>query len=58
MTIKRGFTLIETIIYISILTIVISGLFMTITSILNSKSNRNYISNGDYEKLIRNFHEE
>lgn len=58
MTIKRGFTLIETIIYISILTIVISGLFMTITSILNNKSNRNYISNGDYEKLIRNFHEE
>lgn len=53
---KRGFTLIEISIYISILSIVIVGLISTIISIF-SINNRSEISSANYELLIRNFHE-
>ena len=54
---KRGFTLIETIIYISLLSIILTGIFLSLFGFLHSRINDRGISESDYELLISNFHE-
>ncbi len=54
---QKGFTLIETIIYIALLSIILSGIFSSLFGFLNSKINTRDISQSDYELLISNFYE-
>ncbi len=53
---NKGFTLIEIIIYISLLSIVIMGFFATVMGMMNDNSSSNHISPTDYEKLIKYYH--
>lgn len=54
---KRAFTLIETILYITLLSFVLLGIFSLINFYLYSSINKKKISDTDYQKLILNFHE-
>jgi hypothetical protein len=54
---NKGLTLIETILYITLLSIMISGIFSSLYSFLQSKINGEGISKSDYELLMTNFHE-
>jgi type II secretory pathway pseudopilin PulG len=51
----KGFTLIETILYIGILSMVIFGIYFSLINLINSQDNS--ISENDYKNLIKNFHE-
>ncbi len=51
----KGFTLIETIIYIGILSVVISGIYIEILN-LNQYSINSSINITHYKNLIKNFH--
>ncbi len=51
----KGFTLIETILYISIISIIILGIYISIINIINYSDIS--ISNRDYDNLIKNLHE-
>lgn len=52
---KNGFSLIETIVYISLLSLLLLGVFSSILSFTYSK--RELIDQNDYEFLIENYHE-
>jgi Tfp pilus assembly major pilin PilA len=51
----KGFTLIETIIYIGILSVVIFGIYIEILN-LNQYSTNSSINITHYKNLIKNFH--
>lgn len=53
---NKGFTLIEIIIYISLLSIVIMGFFATVMGMINDNSLSNHINPRYYEKLIKYYH--
>jgi prepilin-type N-terminal cleavage/methylation domain-containing protein len=53
----KGFTLIETIIYLALLSILVTGIFGAILSEINRQKEPNF-SQEDYEMLIKNYHEE
>ncbi len=53
---NKGFTLIEIIIYISLLSIVIMGFFVTVMGMINDNYLSNHINPTDYEKLIKYYH--
>ncbi len=54
---NKGFTLIETIVYLSLFSIVMFGIFIIINNDLNFKLNKRDFSIENYEMLIKNFHE-
>lgn len=55
---NKGFSLVETILYVTLLSMIMLGIFSTIFSYLQSKSlsNSNF-SNANYESLILNLYE-
>jgi prepilin-type N-terminal cleavage/methylation domain-containing protein len=53
----KGFTLIETIIYVALLSVILTGTFSSLFGFLRSQLTTPAISVGDYELLISNFHE-
>ena len=55
---KKGFSLIETVLYITLLSLILLGIFSSLLLYLQSKISREAISEGNYESLIANFHEE
>jgi prepilin-type N-terminal cleavage/methylation domain-containing protein len=54
---KNGFTLIEIIVYISLLSVLIVGVFSSVFGEIFMFTNKPKISNDNYELLIENFHE-
>ncbi len=52
---NRGFSLIEIIVYMGLLSLLILGIFSTTTSPIYDKPQ---FQESDYELLIKNFHEE
>ncbi len=52
---NKGFSLIETIVYVSLLAIIIIGVFSSLMSSIYTK--KPLITKDDYELLIENFHE-
>ncbi|MEK7213591.1 MAG: prepilin-type N-terminal cleavage/methylation domain-containing protein [Patescibacteria group bacterium] len=52
---KKGFSLIETIVYVSLLSLLLLGVFSSILSFTYSKKEQ--INQNDYELLIENYHE-
>ena len=54
---SKGFSLIETILYIALLSVILTGIFSSLFGFLRSKINDRGISESDYELLISNFHE-
>lgn len=54
---SKGLTLVETIIYISLLSILVVGIFSSVFSEIYMSTNKPKISDTDYQNLIENFHE-
>lgn len=54
---NKGFTLIETIIYIGLISILMIGVFSLVMNYVYSSQNKSSFSEKDYEMLIKNFHE-
>ncbi len=54
---KKGFTLIETILYIGIISIVILGLYIGIINLINNNRSGYSIDKIHNDLLIKNFHE-
>lgn len=54
---NKGFSLMEIILYISLLSILIIGISSTIISTIQSKESVKPFSESDYLLLISNFHE-
>lgn len=55
---KKGFTLIETILYISLLSFIMIGIFSNMLFYMQASSYRPRFTDNDYQILISNFHEE
>ena len=55
---KNGFTLIETILYITLLSLIIFGIFSSLFSYLHMALYKPVFSEEDYNQLIKDFHEE
>lgn len=54
---NQGFTLIETILYTALLSIIMLGIFSSIMNFLQFKINSKAFSEEEYDLLIINFHE-
>ena len=54
---NRGFSLFETIIYISLLSILMMGVFSSVLGSVNMNINRPTFKPEHYQLLISNFHE-
>ena len=54
---SKGFTLIETILYITLLSFVLMSIFSTITYYFSEKLNSERFSEEDYQLLISKFNE-
>jgi prepilin-type N-terminal cleavage/methylation domain-containing protein len=54
---NKGFTLIETLVYISLVSILMVGVFSLIVDFIYSSSNKKDFTEIDYQILIENFHE-
>lgn len=54
---NKGFSLIEIIVYVSLLSLLMVGIFSSILSFVYSSMSKPVISDGDYELLIKNYHE-
>ena len=54
---NKGFTLIEIILYITLLSFIIMSIFSVLLNFLHQSLYKKQISNSDYELLIKNFHE-
>ena len=54
---NKGFSLIETILYTTLLSFIMLGIFSTIISNLQYQINFKPFSNNDYLELIKNYHE-
>lgn len=54
---NRGFTLIETILYISLLSVLMWGIFSSIMGIIYLQQKKPILREEDYKILIRNFHD-
>jgi len=55
---NKGFSLIEIIVYISLLSLLMIGIFSSILSFVYSSMSRPTFSERDYELLIKNYHEQ
>lgn len=53
----KGFTLIETILYMSITSIVILGIYVGIINLIQSANKDNSINKSSYDHLIKYFHD-
>lgn len=54
---NKGFSLIETILYISLLSLILMGIFSSLVSYMQSKKALIPFSESDYQFLIKNYHE-
>ena len=54
---KKGFTLIETLLYVTLLSFIMLGIFSSLFSYLHFGLTRSEIKDSDYLLLIKNFHE-
>ena len=54
---ESGFSLIEVVVYTTLLSFIILGIFSSLFSYLNFSLYKPTISEDDYELLIKNFHE-
>lgn len=54
---NKGFTLIETIIYTCLLSVIITGIFSSILFFINNNIENSGFSDEDYKELILNYHE-
>jgi hypothetical protein len=54
---NKGFLLIETILYISLLSMLILGVFSSIVGTLYTQQKRPILKDEDYKILIKNFHD-
>lgn len=54
---NKGFSLIEIIMYISLLSLLTIGVFSSVLSSVNSQIKRPVFIDADYQLLIKNFHE-
>jgi type II secretory pathway component PulJ len=54
---NRAFSLIEIILYVSLLSLIMIGIFSTLVSSIQSKHTTVPISEDSYRLLIQNFHE-
>jgi type II secretory pathway pseudopilin PulG len=54
---NKGFTLIETIIYIGLISILTIGVFSLVMNYVYTNQNKSSFSDNDYEMLIKNLHE-
>jgi type II secretory pathway component PulJ len=54
---NKGFSLIETILYISLLSMLILGVFSSIVGNLYTQQKRPILKDEDYKILIKNFHD-
>lgn len=55
---NKGFTLVEIILYIALLSILIMGIFSTLISAIQLGDSNNYFTDSDYLLLISNFHDQ
>lgn len=53
---NKGFSLIETILYVSLLSLILVGIFSSILSYMHSKEVTTPFSEEDYQLLISNYH--
>jgi type II secretory pathway pseudopilin PulG len=54
---NKGFTLIETILYVSLLSMLVLGVFSSIIGVMYTQQKRPILKDEDYKMLIKNFHE-
>jgi len=54
---NRGITLIETMVYMSLLSLLMIGVFSSVLGLVGMQTNRPSIEDHDYQMLIKNFHE-
>ncbi|MEK7463527.1 MAG: prepilin-type N-terminal cleavage/methylation domain-containing protein [Patescibacteria group bacterium] len=55
---NKGFTLLETIIYVSLLSILMMGVFSSIITPAYDSMKRTAVTPENYQHLIENYHEE
>ncbi len=54
---NKAFSLIEIIVYISLLSLLLIGVFSSVLGSVYMGMNNKSFTEGDYEELIKNFHE-
>jgi type II secretory pathway pseudopilin PulG len=54
---KKGFSILELIVYISLVSVLMTGVFSLVLSYVRSGTNHSDFTDADYEKLIKNYHE-
>ncbi len=54
---QKGFSLIEIIVYLSILSILMVGVFSSVLSYAYEQNSRSVIDEEDYKMLLKNFHD-
>lgn len=54
---NKAFSLIEIILYISLLSVLIIGVFSFVMSSVDMSMNKPVFRNDDYQQLIKNYHE-
>lgn len=55
---NKGFTLVEIILYVTLLSILLLGIFSVLISSIQSKNIKDHFTDSDYLLLISNFHDQ